>query len=87
MTTSITLRLPIALKKWLEEEAEAQGKKDKEEYLRHLLQREKRRQARKRIEDALEESLDGSKPEPLTEELWKRIQADAKKKVQTKKSS
>lgn len=86
MTTSITLRLPMALKRWLEEEAEAKGKKDKEEYVRDLLQREKRRQARKRIEDALEESLDGRKPEPLTESLWKRIQADAKKKAQALKS-
>lgn len=47
---------------------------------------EKRRQARKRIEDALEEGVDGRKPEPLTESLWKRIQADAKKKAQALKS-
>lgn len=84
MTTSITLKLPLALKQWLEREAEAQGKQDKDEYLRHLLQREQRRQARKRIEDALEESLDGGQPEPLTEELWKRIQTNAKKQAARK---
>lgn len=80
MANTITLTLPSGLKKWLDSEAKAKGKKDQADYVRELLEREKRRVTRKQLEALLEEGLDSGPSRPADEAMWKRIHANVAKR-------
>jgi antitoxin ParD1/3/4 len=76
MPASITFTLPPSLRKWLDEQIEATGA-GQEQFLRQLLRKEQRRQARQEIDDALEAGLKSGAPRPLTEGTWDRINRKA----------
>ena len=76
MPESITFTLSPSLRKWLDEQLEATGAKE-EQFLRQLLKKEQRRQARQAIDDALEAGLNSGMPRPLTDATWDRIHRKA----------
>ena len=83
MAASLNIKLTPSMKKWLDEQlADSEG--SAEQYLRTLLQKERRRQERRKIEDALEAGLNSGPPIPFTEENWNRIKAAARKRPRKK---
>ena len=72
MPDSITFTLPPSLRKWLNEQLEVTGEKE-ERFLRQLLRKEQRRQARQAIDGTLEAGLKSGTARQLTDATWDRL--------------
>ena len=79
MKQTITIELPQALKKWVEEQL-AEGQ-DPGEFLEELVRKEQKRRLRERIEENLHQALDSGPSTPLTAADFQEIRRERRKRV------
>jgi Arc/MetJ-type ribon-helix-helix transcriptional regulator len=81
---SITLAEP--LEKWVREQAEAQGLKDADAYVSHLVREDQRRHAKKVLLQKLEEGRASGYVE-MTDERWDEAKQRVKAHFEAKKTA
>ncbi len=69
---TITVSLPEALRKFVENRASEQGYRTVGEYVSHLLEEEHRRETQNRLDSLLQEGIDSGEPEEVGAAYWDR---------------
>ena len=86
--TTVTISLPESLKDFVETQVETKGYGNVSEYFRGLLREAQEREADKRIEKLLLESLDDTRADiEITPEFWNGVKKRFKERVAQRKRS
>ncbi|MFM9994382.1 MAG: type II toxin-antitoxin system ParD family antitoxin [Phycisphaerales bacterium] len=85
--TTMNISLPTSLKRFLREEMERGGFGNTSEYVRHLLREARRAAFDRRLEELLKEGYESGSPVELTKSEWASIRAEARARVQRRKSA
>lgn len=73
MAASTTITLPNKLKDWAQTQASLGGFESVDEFVGHVLQDERQRQARESLELKLLEAINSGPSCPMTESDWKQL--------------
>jgi antitoxin ParD1/3/4 len=74
---TVTISMPESLKAFVEAQVETRGYGNVSEYFRELLRSAQAREADRRLEALLLESLDTGEDIPVTREFWQDLKAEA----------
>lgn len=69
----MSVELPATLKQFVDERVDSGGFGTASEYLRQLIEADKRRAAKEWLEREILEGLDSGDPIPVTEEFWQSL--------------
>jgi antitoxin ParD1/3/4 len=81
MSNSITLKLPEAIREWIEEQVAGGSYKSASELVRQLVEEEKRRRLRNQIDANLHEAIDSGRSTTMTKVDWDQIRKEGRKRL------
>jgi antitoxin ParD1/3/4 len=84
MNTLMQIKLPSALKEWVEDQVATGDCSSPSEYVKRLLQAEQRRTLREQIDKNLLEALDSGESTPWTKDDMEDIRREARKRLAQK---
>jgi antitoxin ParD1/3/4 len=85
MRATMNISLPESLKQWVEAQVSRKGYSTASEYVRDVLRREQEDEARRKINQLLDEGLESGKSTPLNANQWRKIRADGLKMARTRR--
>ena len=85
-TSTMTISLPEDLKQFVKKRSRTAHYGTPSDYIRGLIREDLQRLEAERLEVELMKGLRSGKGIPMTEEAWKRMQAEASKIIQSKRT-
>ena len=83
----MTISLPEDLKQFVKKRSLTAHYGTPSDYIRGLIREDLKRLEEERLEQELLKGLRSGKGIPMTKDAWKRLKAEASKRIQTKRSS
>jgi antitoxin ParD1/3/4 len=79
--TSMNVSLPDSLRRWVEEQVEAEGYGTASEYIRVLVREDQKRKSREQLDQKLLEAIASGEATEMTPEDWRHIRATVRKRL------